>query len=82
MMQTRKYIVTIHKDGRIDAVEYEEPSTNPAPNHATWKKVISYAVDDATKILQTYPYCTFSDSNKACFCAGVRQLAKILYKIF
>lgn len=54
-MEIRKYLVTVHGDGTLSAVEYDEPSDYPrqfGPRpQVLMRKAYNLALDDVRKVL-------------------------------
>ena len=54
-MTMRKYLVTVHRDGTLSCVEYDEPSDYPRQYRPKTKDLMRYAyneaLDDVVKLL-------------------------------
>lgn len=79
-METRKYIVTIHTDGRIEALEYEEPKF--VPTHEQWLDVLNDATNKSMNAMKQYPFVNTDYLGRTSYQTGVQNVIKSLVDIF
>lgn len=74
-MQIRKFIVTIHEDGSITAVEYSEPFTKEDRDYLCGR-----AFQTVSESLNTYPRALWPDDMKSSYLNGASHMMDLLRK--